>query len=61
MDSSGLGLILGRFTRMKELGGTLVIADPTEQIMKILRLAGLNRMIAVENTSTHSCERTEKQ
>lgn len=48
MDSSGLGLILGRYTRMCELGGDMVILDPTPQIEKILHLAGLEKKIPVE-------------
>ncbi len=39
MDSSGIGLILGRNTMMKVLGGRLVIHDPPIQILRILRLA----------------------
>ncbi len=50
MDSSGLGLILGRYTRMQELGGTMKILDPTPQIVKILRLAGLEKKIPVEHS-----------
>ena len=51
MDSSGLGLILGRLARIESLGGTLVIADPTLQILKILRLAGLEKKICIEKTT----------
>lgn len=45
MDSSGLGLILGRFTRMRELGGKLILSNPTEQTEKILQLAGVCGLI----------------
>lgn len=47
MDSSGLGLILGRYTKVKELLGNMKIEDPTEEIEKILRLAGVERLIPV--------------
>ncbi len=47
MDSSGLGLILGRYTRMEELGGKMQIKNPTSQIEKILRLAGLEKKIKI--------------
>lgn len=39
MDSSGIGLILGRNTMMKVLGGSLKIAQPPRQILRILKLA----------------------
>ena len=48
MDSSGLGLILGRYTKLQALGGKLVIAKPTGEILKLLRLAGAERLFAIE-------------
>lgn len=39
MDSSGVGLILGRQRRMQALGGSLRIQHPPEQIKKVLQLA----------------------
>lgn len=59
MDSAGLGLILGRYTRMQELSGNLVIADPTPQTVKILKLAGLEKKIAIEASAAHK-EKTNK-
>ena len=58
MDSSGLGLILGRLARIKELGGELVIADPNLQVMKILRLAGLERKIRIERSERKITDET---
>lgn len=52
MDSSGLGLILGRYTRMRELGGTMVLVEPTRQIEKILSLAAMDKTIAIEKKSS---------
>lgn len=51
MDSSGLGLILGRFTLARELGGVLRVVDPTEEVMKILDLAGTSRLIKIDYTA----------
>lgn len=39
MDSSGVGLILGRQRRMQALNGSLRIQHPPEQIRKVLELA----------------------
>ena len=58
MDSSGLGLILGRLARIKELGGELVIADPNLQVMKILRLAGLEKKIRIERSERKNNDET---
>ena len=50
MDSSGLGFIMGRYSLMQKLGGTLSLKDPNERIEKILELANLKRLIAIEKS-----------
>ena len=47
MDSSGLGLILGRYTSVREVGGVLKIVNPSREIEKILALAGIERLIPI--------------
>ncbi len=53
MDSSGLGLVMGRYALMQRLGGELCVLRPNERIMKIFRLAGLERKIKIEEDITH--------
>ncbi len=48
MDSSGIGLLLGRYTRMEELGGKTVLVKPTKQMMKLLSLAAIDKTIPIE-------------
>ena len=48
MDSSGLGLIMGRYALMKEIGGQTVVLDPSPRVEKIMSLAGLERIVKVE-------------
>jgi stage II sporulation protein AA (anti-sigma F factor antagonist) len=48
MDSAGLGLIMGRYTRITDLGGKLVLREVSGEILKILRLAGLDKFIPIE-------------
>jgi len=50
MDSSGLGLILGRYTKSAELGILFRVVNPNRQIKKILDLAGMERLIRIETT-----------
>ena len=45
MDSSGLGLVMGRYQLMKDLGGTLTVANPSAEHKKLFKLAGLNKLI----------------
>ncbi len=44
MDSSGIGLIMGRYRLMQLYGGTLEITGASERIRKVIRLAGLDRL-----------------
>lgn len=48
MDSSGLGLIMGRYQLMQDLGGTLTIANPSAEHKKLIKLAGLNKLIKIK-------------
>lgn len=50
MDSSGLGLIMGRYAVMKELGGETAVVDPSPRAEKIMTLAGLERIVTVRRT-----------
>ena len=44
MDSSGVGLIMGRYRLMSECGGRLQIAGASESLAKMMRMAGLDRL-----------------
>ena len=50
MDSSGLGLIMGRYALVKQYGGVLSLLDPSYAVIKILRLAGMDRTIPIKKT-----------
>lgn len=50
MDSSGLGLIMGRFGILREMGGELVLRDPGPEIASLLHLAGMERMVKIMYT-----------
>lgn len=45
MDSSGLGLIMGRYALAKQSGKDLAVLDPSFAVVKMMRLAGMERMI----------------
>ena len=58
MDSSGLGLILGRFKSVRDVGGELTVKNPTKSVMKILKLAGAERILRIETEKPIVKERT---
>ena len=47
MDSSGIGLIMGRSKLMKECGGSLEIRNAQPYIRRVLKLAGVERIVKV--------------
>ncbi len=48
MDSAGLGLILGRYRKAREAGCELVLWRPTPAILRILALAGVEKMLTIQ-------------
>ena len=54
MDSSGLGLIMGRYALMKEIGGDLVVSEPTAGVERVLKLAGLERVVRIERAKSEA-------
>ena len=52
MDSSGLGLIMGRYAVMKDIGGELYVTDPSPRVQKIMSLAGMERVINICYTNS---------
>jgi len=49
MDSSGIGLVMGRYKLMQELGGTLRVTNLSAHIKKVMKLAGLDKLAVIEN------------
>lgn len=49
MDSSGIGLVMGRYKLMQEIGGNLVVRNPPPHIKKVMRLSGIDRLASICN------------
>lgn len=47
MDSSGLGLVLGRYRRLCEIGSKMYIKNPGARTEKILCMAGVDKLIKI--------------
>lgn len=46
MDSSGVGMLMGRYKRMRDRRGEVYISHAGYQIRRILRIAGMDRILA---------------
>lgn len=47
MDSSGIGVLIGRSRNMKFFGGKVVAEHLSERVKKIFQISGLNHLIKV--------------
>ena len=51
MDSSGIGLVMGRYRLLQKTGSTLNLVNLPENIYKIMKLAGIERLASLEKRS----------
>ena len=52
MDSSGIGLVMGRYAAAKKKGAVLHISGASESLYKVMRLAGIERLARLEKGET---------
>lgn len=45
MDSSGIGVILGRYRQIKDKGGRMMVRNMNRQVERVFRLSGMNQII----------------
>ncbi len=51
IDSSGLRVIVRTHKRLAETGGQLVIAEPSEPVMRLLDITGLTSELEIESVA----------
>lgn len=49
MDSSGIGLVMGRYKLQSERGGKVFIQNPPPLIKKVMLVAGINKLAKIVN------------
>ncbi|MDD3413251.1 MAG: anti-sigma F factor antagonist [Lachnospiraceae bacterium] len=47
MDSSGIGVIMGRYKKVHTLGGKVMAIHVNERVRKILQLSGLHKIVEI--------------
>ena len=50
MDSSGIGLVMGRYKLIHSIGGTLHVVNVSPSAYKIMTLAGLQNLATITET-----------
>lgn len=57
MDSSGLGVILGRYKQIKQLNGEMIICSVTPAVERLFNMSGLFKIIRIEETEEFALNR----
>jgi len=57
IDSSGLGAILGRYKKLAQNNGRLVIAGARPQIKRVLELSGVLQIISLFETEARAMQK----
>lgn len=50
MDSSGIGLIMGRYKNVSDNGGKLFLVNVSSRVEKILRMSGILKIVQMYNS-----------
>lgn len=56
MDSAGIGVVMGRYNRMKELGGQVFIIHCSEYVDRILEMAGVYTIVKRSNSQQEALQ-----
>lgn len=54
MDSSGLGVILGRYKHVKSLGGEMVVCAISPVVKRLFEMSGLFKIIRLETSEKNA-------
>ncbi|WP_163969913.1 anti-sigma F factor antagonist [Oceanobacillus halotolerans] len=56
MDSSGLGVVLGRYKEVLQLGGEMVVCSVSPPIKRLFEMSGLFKIVREEETEDYALE-----
>ncbi len=51
MDSSGIGLVMGRYKAAQAVGASLSVRNVSMQTYKVMRLSGIDRIAVIERAN----------
>lgn len=57
MDSSGLGVILGRYKLVKNIGGEMVVCAISPPVKRLFDMSGLFKIIRLEESETNALKK----
>lgn len=57
MDSSGLGVILGRYKQVMNKGGKMIVCDCNPSIYRLFEMSGLFKILSIEENEQIALDR----
>lgn len=57
MDSSGLGVILGRYNQIKKRNGEMVVCSISSPVQRLFEMSGLFKIVRHVETEQHALQR----
>jgi len=61
MDSSGVGYLVSGYTRVRNLGGELVMAAPSLKMRDLMQITKLNRVVKVTDSVSEAVTALEQE
>lgn len=56
MDSAGIGVVLGKYKRVRAFGGQVAVCGASERIMRIMKMSGICQIIPFYATPHQAVE-----
>lgn len=56
MDSSGVGLVMGRYRMVRDYGGHVQVMNLSDSAYKVMNLSGLSKLMTVSKREEHEHE-----
>ncbi len=54
IDSTGIGVLVGALKRLRDAGGSLVVVCPSEDMLKLFRVIGLEDVVPIYRSREHA-------
>lgn len=59
MDSSGLGVILGRYKQITAKGGKMVVCDVNPSVFRLFEMSGLFKILSIQDNERQALQSLE--
>ena len=60
MDSSGIGVIIGRYKLIDSIGGKVIIVSVSPSVDRLLTMSGIKRIIPIVKTKSDAINKLEE-